>query len=446
MRTHDAFRRLCLLLLVCAAGFVLSCRPTVDLPVISNTDGYYHIEVNTFTDLFIAVWQAFNVNYVYWDIERDGLWDDVRDAYEPKFDALGAWDPSRYPQAVEYFKEMADFLHDGHLTLISANNYSPQDARVDGRFPGGFEDDANPKSILSKWNNWSNAEYDGHPRYIKWDFLGYLILEKYLDYDSTHASNYLNGTMFVVRGEIPAAGGYLVYFFIDAFALQAALDSEKNQDEALRSITRQMAAFWEQVSEDDCKGVIFDLRGNMGGAAKDIPYLLAPFLEADLHFGYTRSKKGEGRLNYGPWTPWVLKAASAADRIPHAGNIPVVALVNDYSISCGEIMPLAVKAMPKGFVIGTRTYGATGPGVGDMNPAALRDGSFTVVWDGGSIIVKQAGWQLRGPRFENYEGVGITPDMTVPFNWKDFTNNGVYNAGGKDAQLEAAIDYVEEQQ
>jgi hypothetical protein len=82
---------------------------------------------------------------------------------------------------------------------------------------------------------------------------------------------------------------------------------------------------------------------------------------------------------------------------------------------------------------------------------AFADGPFTVAWgssesDLTKFNVIQADSQFRGSNFENYEGTGIEPDQTVPFSWKDFTNNGQYDAGGTDAQLEAAIQYVRDHQ
>jgi hypothetical protein len=428
-------------LVLCVAVFIGSCRPVVDLPVTDTISGVYYTAVKSYTDLFTAVWQGINVNYVYWDIERDGLWDNAWSTYKPKFDALGAWDPAQYPQALRYFEEMVTPLHDGHFQLMPDDlpEYSPQMVRVDARF-GGFTDDANPKSLLSFENNWSGSPYDGYPDYIQWSFVRNFIGPQYLDGAWGGAAN---RNLSSARGKITTVGGHIAYLYFSGFKLQEVMEFEASEDVSERNITAHMAEFWDYVYSDECRGIIFDLRGNSGGAIRDIPFLLSPLLEKDLHFAYTRSKKGEGRLNYGAWTPWIIKAADAGARIAQVGRIPVVALVNDYSISCGELMPLAIKAMPRGHLIGTQTYGATGPKYGDDNPVAVKDGAFTVVWNGGeSLNVREAGFQTRGIQFENYEGVGIEPDQVVPFSWADFTNDGVYDAGGTDAQLEAAIQYV----
>jgi C-terminal processing protease CtpA/Prc len=97
-------------------------------------------------------------------------------------------------------------------------------------------------------------------------------------------------------------------------------------------------------------------------------------------------------------------------------------------------MPLAIKSMPNGYLVGTRTWGATGPRWGDTSPAVTHDGSFSgnKLW----LNVTEAGWQTKGPNFESYEGIGITPDDVVEFDWNEFYN------GGKDKQLEAAITHI----
>ena len=183
-----------------------------------------------------------------------------------------------------------------------------------------------------------------------------------------------------------------------------------------------------------CRGLIFDLRGNTGGNAKDLSLLLERLLPGDLTVAHIRYKKGEGRLNYLPWAPWILKAASPADRITRAGELPIVALINDYSASCAEILALALKIMPNGILVGTRTFGATGLRFGD-SPIVLSGGSFNVVAGNTEWRITEAGFQTRGPDFTNYEAVGIEPDFIVPFSKNDFI-------AGHDAQLEKAVDLI----
>jgi hypothetical protein len=446
MNKRKGFRWVSSCLALCAVvAFFVSCRPVVDLPVTNTFDGAYYISANSYTDIFTAVWKGMNINYIYWDIEPTGLWDDIWDEYKPKFDALGALG-TQDTEAGSYFTEILKSLHDGHLFFQMmlpdcSINYSPQDERLDARFAGP-DDPTNPFSVLSYASNWTEGAEGPKPHH--WDFMTRFIGPKYLD-DYGTAKEIVEGTPIrLAQGKIPAGdgNGYIAYLYFNAFFLKIAMNAEASLDEADRLVTIQLDAFLDNIYEDECRGIIFDLRGNSGGANIDIAYLLGPLLEEDIYFAYTRTKKNEGRLNYTPWTPYIIRAAAPEDRIPQAGKIPIAALINDFSISCGELMPMAIKSIPKGHLIGTRTYGATGPRIGSESPAAYKDGSFTVGWNEGRITVTQAGNQTRGKHFENYEGIGVEPDEEVLFNLPAFTNNGLYNAGGADAQLEAAIKHI----
>jgi hypothetical protein len=440
-------------MIICAVGvFLVSCRPVVDLPVTNTFDGVYYITANSYTDVFTAIWKGINVNYVYWDIEPTGVWDDAWDEYKPKFDALGALG-TQGTLFGKYLEDMVSLLHDGHLKIATVS-FSPQLERVKARFAGGLTDDANPITLwLTMYNDWSGDPIQsyGDPilaaaDYRAWNFVDGLIGPQYLSGDLGDDWGWAtNGDFHVAQGKIPVTGGHITYLHFNEFDLQGIIRSEYSiEDETERYVTLQVHKFWEYADASDCKGIIFDLRGNTGGNASDIAYLLHPFLEEDLHFAYTRTKKGEGRLNYTPWTPYIIRAVTPENRITQAGKIPIVALVNDFSISSGELMPLAIKSIPNGHLIGTQTFGATGPRIGDESPEAFKDGSFTVRWATGTVQITLAGAQTRGIHFENYEGVGIEPDQRIPFSRAAFTNNGNYDAGGADAQLEAAIQHIEE--
>jgi C-terminal processing protease CtpA/Prc len=97
--------------------------------------------------------------------------------------------------------------------------------------------------------------------------------------------------------------------------------------------------------------------------------------------------------------------------------------------------------MPKGYLIGTKTYGATGPRIGNLSPAVANGGSFLNI-SGASLWVQvvQAGWQTKGADGRSYEGVGITPDEIVEFDWPEFHGDGA--GSGRDRQLLAAIQHI----
>jgi hypothetical protein len=103
--------------------------------------------------------------------------------------------------------------------------------------------------------------------------------------------------------------------------------------------------------------------------------------------------------------------------------------------------------MPKGYLIGTKTFGATGARAdGDdsdyPNSLATNSGSFTVetVADSSAdylrLTVIEAGTEFKGADGRNYEGVGLEPNKVAPFSRSDFRN-------GIDDQLQAALNYID---
>jgi hypothetical protein len=118
------------------------------------------------------------------------------------------------------------------------------------------------------------------------------------------------------------------------------------------------------------------------------------------------------------------------------GKFPIVVLANDFSVSCGEIFPLAVKSLRNGYMVGTTTWGGSGPHFQGDSPGLTNGGSFThnKFW----TRVYQTGFELRGLDFTSYEGKGVPPNKEVLFSHSAFTATPATNA--KDAQMLAAID------
>jgi C-terminal processing protease CtpA/Prc len=134
--------------------------------------------------------------------------------------------------------------------------------------------------------------------------------------------------------------------------------------------------------------------------------------------------------------------------------MPIVALVNDYSLSCGEILPQAIRAIPggRGSLVGTRTFGASGAradGSDQAHPFSLitNSGSFTGQAGGGASALQwyviEAGIDSVDQNFIHHEGEGLVPDVIVPFSNSAF--RGLDGATPTDAQLKAAIDKIKNQ-
>jgi hypothetical protein len=423
-----------LALLLCVLA-VSGCRPAVDLLPVNSTplqQPAYTMEADTWTALFNAFWQGMSENYVYWDVEPVDYWDTVWDTYKPQFDALGPYPGSEDSITVNIHEAMTCFaamlapLKDGHLqmNLVALNNGTlPARKRVLARYADA-DQNTNPQSAFY-FNNWSGAPAGWNPD-DNYDFWEGAISGYFTNTDVTTVNPESPFEFFhIATGrKMLNGGGYILYLYFSSFEINAHL-----KDEGVLEVMRQ---FMRDLVGEGCKGVIFDLRGNSGGSSVDLALLLGPLLERDMPIGYIRTKKSPGRLDYLPYTPYLILAASEdADmkhlgrpdlkvRAANAGNIAVTALVNDYSASNGEFMPIAIRDMG-GKIVGTQTWGATGLLIlAHFSPDYVNGGSFSIADSGAggasqiAILVEEAGWQFRGLNYENYEGIGVTRTTSCP--------------------------------
>jgi hypothetical protein len=402
-----------------------------------------------------------NENYVFWDVEPVDYWDTMWDSYKSQFDALGPYpgDGDSPHEAMTRFAAMLAPLKDGHLYVtfnfqLGYYTTSPSQKRVLARYA-----QANPNTdpmyafFLNNWSGTSsgwNPDGSPHTNYNFWEgaIRGYFADPAcYTTVSLVDPDDFFHiATGRKMLGE----SDYILYLYFSSFFINANSDEPR-----VLGILQQ---FMSDLVNEDCKGVIFDLRGNSGGDDTDMALLLAPLLDRDMLIGYDRSKKSSGRLDYLPYMPEMLLSVSEnADlkflglpgvnaRAANAGKIAVTALVNDYSKSCGEFMPIAIRALG-GTVVGTQTWGATGPMLGsEYSPDYVNGGSFTIADSAGEIAigVKEAGYQFRGPNYENYEGVGVTPDYPVDFDYAQFRPpEGAASGTAKDVQLEKALEVTE---
>jgi hypothetical protein len=397
------------------------------------------LEAETYSEVFAALWEIIDKTYVFWDMEEKGYWDQVWDTYKPKFDALPDTIDS-LEQALTYWEEVLAPLHDGHFIMQLRGDranweYGPGKDRVGSRFKGPL-DDANPVRVFSWESDW--AEPESGPVPYHWNFMDRLIAPKYLDEHKWVSYPSLR----IALGKIAVSGSpdeHISYLYFNTFAIQENLYKENTYIPAIpedrRFVTILLNQFREDVKDPRCRGVIFDLRGNSGGAIDDIDMLLTPMVEEDqvvLHHYY---KAGEGRLDYNTgWKMDFLADFPPEEQIVNM-DMPIVVLVNDYSISCGELMPMIIKEIANGYIIGTRTFGATG---------LIVHSRLSVGWgEFQEWTIIQADVQTKDMNFKSLEVVGVEPDEVVPFSWKQFTNNEAFDAGGTDTQLEAGIRYID---
>ena len=180
-------------------------------------------------------------------------------------------------------------------------------------------------------------------------------------------------------------------------------------------------------------GVILDVRSNLGGSTDDFQYLVGSLLPSGgLNIGYQRYKRGTARYDYSP----MMEATALTMSTPHETiTEPVAILTNCFSISMSEMSTLAVKTMPKGKVIGKRTWGGLCPLAGNEYNTYNYAGRIgvegqTAVY---GYVPMLAAFTLEGKLIE---GEGIAPDIEVPFDVD------LYEATGQDSQLDRALHYI----
>jgi hypothetical protein len=432
-----------LLAFVCAVN--VSCRQPVDNLAAPDKDGAY-TSSDSYADIFDTFWQGMNNNYAYWSIEPTDYWDKVYDEFKPRFRALGDYSSGTDEQsdrnrklAYTYFLEFLSPLRDGHLSVnfyppLEKLSISPNKTRVLSR-PGA-------KDVIAAFTgNWSGAgDPDHNNNYNFWK--NTINKTKYIaagtGCDSyENPPNGVSGTqstapdisLRVATGHIDLSGGsgdYILYLYFNEFALLGNSDNP--------AVAHVLDRFYGDLTGDPrVKGLVIDLRGNGGGDSSDVELLIGSLIDTPLLIGHTRVKNGPGRLDYQPWTPWVI--APQEKRNP---NVKVAVIASDRSISCAEVTTMAVKALPdnRGYVVGTMTWGAVGGRLNNTNPTFTNGGPFTGNKFWKQVI--QAGAETKSFDGENYEAVGIAPDQWVDFDMDSFLGSSL-----KDSQLEAAIKHLD---
>ncbi len=190
-----------------------------------------------------------------------------------------------------------------------------------------------------------------------------------------------------------------------------------------------------------CERLIVDLRGNLGGFVGSLR-LMSHLAPGRLPIGYSLTRKGQDRGWRAADLPCINKLPSTKletlwmgvrflvlnrDRsirleteglgaAPFHGRVAV--LVNEHTLSAGEMVAAFVQENCLGTLIGTRTGGQV-----------LGGGNFAV-GHGFVLRMPAAAWYMT--RGTVVEGVGVAPDVEVQLvvPWR---------AVGGDAQLDAAV-------
>ncbi len=371
---------------------LLSCRK--QMPDLYQPEQYV---LGSFSQVFESFWTGMNNNYLYWDIDTTN-WDAIYRKYQPLFARLNLTDSNDVRKSYSYFKEMTAGLVDGHYAL----GFTDPSLKDSGNIAPAYERQKRRPDFHSP------IPYD---HYYKTIPANYLDDGARIGFAATaDGSNYL-----AVSGTI---NNNILYLYFSGFAMK---DLYKGADNDIKAVLQY---FFVQLRSPDIKGVIFDVRGNEGGSLEDLDFLIGSFLDKPVHFCYTRSKSGNGRLDYTPW----IKGYLTPQENNKAVTIPVVSLADLYSISMSEMMTMAIKTLPNGHFVGERTWGATSPLLGNK---FLNGGQFNNKFV--SVYTTSTMFKYRDGKI--YEGTGFPPDIEARYNAAALSS-------GRDLQLEAAIGVI----
>lgn len=447
---------------------LVSCRPDIR-PY--ETGG----EKRTWGEVFEQWWYGMNQNYFFFDVDYTGdAWQDVYDHYKPRFDSYGLvdeFDGESGRDALGDFYSIVKNYSDGHLDLyfsdeegnvitylmpsvirlLKSYGLSDEDAlfvlyHPDGSSDYGIEgydgfknsDYRNEKTIsilystfgIQDWNGENGLSIHYGPATkgrtpVYFESFGAVV---------TPEDDPVDGVFTMMLGKTHDG---ILYFAFSSFELSPFLDDESASGFA-DDVRALFNAYLAELESGDVSGLVLDYRGNGGGYISDIYNTLSPLADADTTYARIRTKRSDNPGTYNVWHDVVLPAGRA---VGDAVDFPVVAITNSYSASSSEFSIMALRAMREcsglDFLqVGGRTVGATGM-ILDEN-GLFNAGTFDV-----EDIVSNTGMrytmttympfsQVRYMDGTSYEGVGIAPDIEVPFD------NGLFT-WGTDGRLDAAF-------
>ena len=420
-------RKISLIILAVIALTLGSCRKTPDyVPYIGETS---KLAYSTYAEQFDVLWNNINTGYVFWDVDETD-WDAVYEKYMPQFESLDLRVESGKGVATKELQSLYEAamggLKDHHMLIQVKNVHSNGWDNVANITPANneiktrdyyYKDSHALSSELSQFNK--NLALGSNSAY-KISYSGY---EK-VNTDDVQV------TVCYILFELPD-GRLVPYLWQNGYKMSLLMSGLNNSSSAYYKAA-QLIDKWKNAAlktpKNKLAGVILDNRCNNGGYLSDLNYVVAPFIKKDHVVVSTRYKEGPGRLEHSVWSP-VAISPSTTNRDLASDNIPYVVLSNIYSISMGEITTYNISQLPTGYVIGERTYGATGPLLSDAIDFTY-GGPFGDI-DREHHYVYTSTYEIKTHDGFVPEGVGFTPNKEV-----------LTRDAGIKGQLDAALEYI----
>ena len=141
----------------------------------------------------------------------------------------------------------------------------------------------------------------------------------------------------IVRGDIPVKSVDAAYMLNEKFGyIKINKFGETTYPEMLISLAK--------LHQENCKGIVIDLRGNTGGYMSAAVQMVNEFLPKGQLIVYTEGRKAP-RENY------------FSNGTGSSQEIPIIILVDEGSASASEIFAGAIQDNDRGTVIGRRSFG-----------------------------------------------------------------------------------------
>lgn len=311
-------------------------------------------------NVFDYLWNKLDQQYAFFDVKNVD-WDAVYEEYRPK-----VYDEMSADSLFDVCATMLNTLNDGHTNLLSSFNIS------------------RPDSLMNMMSNQSQFNKD-------------LVLNNYLTQSYHTTGSFVHNAI---------RNGNVAYIRYSSF-------SNNISEEDMKYIVEHYK---------DCKGMIFDLRQNGGGADINIEMLLSIFDNHGQVIQMNQMKAGPKHDDF--TTPREVHAADSSLLGKNYYSKPVAVLIDRGSFSATSFFSVCTMAYDNIKLFGDYTGG----GLGMPNGGALPNG-----WTYRFSISRTLTAEGLHPEYEN----GVPPDVHVLLD-PNLTAQGI------DKIIETAADWIME--
>ena len=305
---------------------------------------------------FESLWSEFNDRYSFFELKKIN-WDSLHLAYQAMVgpNTTGA-------ELYSIMSSMLENLRDGHVNLITP---------------------------FGRYNYLA-----GHSTFHV-NFLGTVAVDRYTN---SSLVSYAGGA--ILFGRIGSDIGYV-------YVGPALIGDQTTWANAIDAIV------------DSCsntKGMVVDIRGNVGGNDLLASTIASRFADGQHIFSYVSWKNGPVRGAFTAPQPTTIQKQG-----PAQFKGPVALLTNRQVFSSAEEFVLMMRVFPSVTVIGDRTGGGSGNPIELLLPNSWQ---YTV-----------SRWIQYTPAMETFEEIGLSPAISAEISAQD-------SLAGRDAVLEQAISYL----